>query len=282
LRVARARQADRQQESRVQLSQIPMMAVAAQEAEGGGGQSLSSDVVMRLGPFDISNHILSAWLVMVVLVIVAFLATRRMKLVPSGLQNLAEVIVEALIGLIEQVAGPRGRAFAPVIMTLFLFILSANWLGTLPIFENIQVIDEAHHTEVPLLLSPNSTLNVTGSMAIIVFVLSQIFALKTNGAGGYVKELFIPNPLHILTEVTRPVSLSLRLFGNIFAGGVLVHTMLGIAPFVTFAFLGLELFVGAVQALIFTMLSLVFLAIAVTPHAGHDDAHEDAHAAAHH
>jgi F-type H+-transporting ATPase subunit a len=268
----------------VNLPQITMMAVAAAEEEssGGHGQSLASDVVMRIGPLEISNHILSAWLVMLVLIVVAFLATRNMKLVPSGLQNFAEVIVEGLMGLIEQTAGSKGRAFAPVVMTLFLFILSANWLGTLPIFENIQVIDEVHHTEAALLKSPNSSLNVTASMAIIVFVLSQFFALKTNGIGGYVKELFIPNPLHILTEVTRPVSLSLRLFGNIFAGGVLVHTMLGIAAPIVFIFLGLELFVGVIQALIFTMLSLVFLTIAVTPHHADDEHHGEAHVAAHH
>lgn len=270
------------------LPQITMMAVAAaeEEASGGGhGSGLASEVVMRIGPLEISNHILGAWFVMLVLVVVAFLATRSMKLVPSGLQNFAEVIVEGLMGLIQQVAGPRGRAFAPVIMTLFLFILSANWLGTLPIFENIHVVDEAHHTEAALLKSPNSTLNVTLAMAIIVFLLSQFFAIKTNGIVGYVKEFFIPNPLHILTELTRPLSLSLRLFGNIFAGGVLVHTMLGmpsIVPIVTFIFLGLELFVGVVQALIFTMLSLVFLSLAVTPHHGDHEAHGEAHAVAHH
>lgn len=262
------------------LSQITVMAVAAQEAEGGG-EGLAAQVVMRIGPLEISSHILSAWLVMLVLVIFAILATRNMKLVPSGLQNFAEVIVEGLMGLIQQTAGSRGRAFAPVVMTAFLFILTANWLGTLPIIENIHVVDEVNHTEFALLKSPNSSLNVTASMAIIVFLLSQFFAIKTNGVLGYLKEFAIPNPLHILTELSRPLSLSLRLFGNIYAGGVLVHTMLGIAPFITFVFLGLELFVGAVQALIFTMLSLVFLSIAVTPHHGHD-AHEEGHAAAHH
>jgi F-type H+-transporting ATPase subunit a len=114
-------------------------------------------------------------------------------------------------------------------------------------------------------------------MAIIVFLLCQFFAIKTNGVPGYLKEFVLPNPLHILTELSRPLSLSLRLFGNIFAGGVLVHTMLGIAPFITFVFLGLELFVGAVQALIFTMLTLVFLTIAVTPHHAHEEGHAEAH-----
>ena len=259
------------------------MAVAAQEAEGGGhGQSLASDVVLQIGPFLISNVILSAWLVMLVIIIVAFIGTRNLKMVPGGLQNFLEVIVGGLRDLIDQTGGPRARAFTPVVMTAFIFILSANWLGTLPIFGNVQVIDEATHTEVQLLRSPNSSLNVTGAMAIIVFVLCQVYAIRANGLGGYLKELFVPNPLHILTELTRPVSLSLRLFGNIFAGGVLVHTMLAIAAPITFLFLGMELFVGIIQALIFTMLSLVFLSIAVTPHHGHDDAHGEAQAAAHH
>jgi F-type H+-transporting ATPase subunit a len=108
----------------------------------------------------------------------------------------------------------------------------------------------------------------------------QFYALRTNGFGGYLKEFVVPNPLHVLSELARPVSLSLRLFGNIFAGGVLVHTMLALAPIITFVFLGLELFVGAVQALIFTMLTLVFLSIAVTGH-GHG-AHDEGHAEAHH
>jgi len=248
----------------VQFSQISMMAVAAQEAEHGCGETLPSPVIFHLGPLDISAHIFSAWVVMAVLVIVSILATRGMKMVPTGLQNLMEVIVEQLMGLIDQVAGPRGKGFAPVVMTAFLFIISANWIGTFPLFGDL-----------PALKSPNSNLNITASMAIIVFVLCQFYAITTLGFGGYLKEFAIPNPLHILTELSRPLSLSLRLFGNIFAGGVLVHTMLGIAAPITFVFLGLELFVGAVQALIFTMLTLVFLSIATTGH-GHDP-HDPAH-----
>jgi F-type H+-transporting ATPase subunit a len=257
----------------VQLSQINMMAVAAAEEAGEhGGAELTSPLFFHLGPLPVSYHIFSAWVVMAVLVIVAILATRNMKLVPTGLQNFVEAVIELLLGLIEQTAGPRGRSFAPVVMTAFLFILLSNWMGTLPLYGH-----------VPGFESANGNLNVTAAMAIVVFVLCQIFAIRTNGIGGYIKEFIIPNPLHILTELSRPLSLSLRLFGNIFAGGVLVHTMLGIAPPITFVFLGLELFVGAVQALIFTMLTLVYLTIAVTPHHGdHGDAHGDAHAAVAH
>lgn len=254
----------------MQISPIVVQAVAAAEEEVVHGSGLESHIFFRIGPLEITEHIFSAWIVMAVLVILSILATRNMQMVPRGLQNFMEVVVETLMNLIVSTAGPRGKAFAPVVMTAFLFILAANWIGTLPLFGNINGFE-----------SPNSNLNITAAMAIIVFVLSQFYAIKTNGLVGYLKEFAIPNPLHILTELSRPLSLSLRLFGNIYAGGVLVHTMLGIAPFITFVFLGLELFVGAVQALIFTMLSLVFLSIAVTPHHGHD-AHEDGHAAAHH
>ena len=257
-------------------AQLTVMAVAAAEAaeeHGGGGAhdptSLVSPVLFHIGPIPVTAHVVSAWVIMVILVGLSILATRNMQMVPRGLQNLFEVIVEGLINLIDQTAGPRGRQFAPVVMTAFLFILFSNWIGTVPPFGDITALHSA-----------NSNLNITAAMAIFVFVLAQFYALRTLGIGGYLKEFLVPNPLHILTELSRPVSLSLRLFGNIFAGGVLVHTMLGIAPFVTFVFLGLELFVGAVQALIFTMLSLVFLSIAVTPH-GHD-AHDEVHAEAHH
>jgi F-type H+-transporting ATPase subunit a len=256
----------------VQISPIVVQAVAAAEEQAAEhGSGLESHIFFTIGPFAISEHIFSAWIVMAVLVILSILATRNMQMVPRGLQNFMEVVVEALHNLILTTAGPKGKGFAPVVMTAFLFIIAANWIGTMPMFGNINGFE-----------SPNSNLNITAAMAIIVFVLCQFYAIKTNGFGGYLKEFVVPNPLHILTELSRPLSLSLRLFGNIYAGGVLVHTMLGIAAPITFVFLGLELFVGGVQALIFTMLSLVFLSIAVTSHHGDHGAHDEGHAEAHH
>ncbi len=239
------------------------VAYAAEEE----AQGLTSPVFFHIGPLEISEHIFSAWVAMAVLLLFSWAATRKMQLIPSGVQNLAETIIEAWVGIIEQTAGPKGRRFLPVVVTAFLFILFSNWLGTLPFYGNMKGFESA-----------NSNLNVTASMAVIVILLVQFYAIKALGIGGYLKEFLVPNPLHILTELSRPVSLALRLFGNIFAGGVLVHTMLGVAPFVTFAFLGLELFVGAIQALIFSMLALVFLSIATAhehgvhaeePRAGH-------------
>src|SRR5687768_4946868 len=134
-----------------------MMAVAAAEeaAEGHGG--LESHVFFHIGPLEISEHVFSAWIIMAVLVILSALATRNMQLVPRGLQNFMEVVVEGLQGLVDSTAGPKGRAFAPVVMTAFLFILFANWIGTMPFFGNMVGFK-----------SPNSNLSITASMAIIV------------------------------------------------------------------------------------------------------------------
>src|SRR5438045_9230646 len=104
-----------------------MAVAAAEEGSGEGGVSLASSVFFHIGPIPISEHIFSAWVVMAVLVILSLVATRSMKLVPRGFQNLVELLIETLLGLIEQVAGPKGRTIAPVIMTAFLFLLWANW-----------------------------------------------------------------------------------------------------------------------------------------------------------
>ncbi len=250
------------------MNSLTTFAIRAAEEEAHG-VSFASHTLFHLGPIRVSDVIFSAWVAIAVLMLIVFLATRKLEMVPSGLQNLVETVVEALMGIIDQTAGPRGRSFAPMVLAAFLFILTANWLGITPLYGNTRIF-----------VSPNHDLNVTAAMAIVVFFTVQYFAIRTLGIGGWIKEFFIPNPLHLLSEISRPLSLSLRLFGNIFAGGALVHQILALAPYVTFVFLGLELFVGAVQALIFTMLTLVFLSIATTGH-GHDE-HAEAHAASHH
>jgi F-type H+-transporting ATPase subunit a len=248
------------------------MAVAAAEEAGEHSGGLSSHVFFHIGPIPVTEHIFSSWFVMAILLLMAFFIGRNLHLVPGRVQNMAEIFIETMMGMVHQVAGDKGRRFAPVVLTSFIFILAANWIGTTPLFGN-----------VPGFKSPNSNLSITASMAIVVFFLVQYYAITTLGFGGYLKEFLVPNPLHILTELSRPLSLSLRLFGNMYAGGVLVHTMLGTVPggfLITFVFLGLELFVGVVQAIIFTMLTLVYLSIANTSH-GHDS-HGEGHAEAHH
>lgn len=227
-----------------------------------------AELLFHLGPLPITNSILTAWIVIALLVLIAFLGTRNMRMIPSGFQNFWELIVEMWVGVSEQMMGERrARRFMPLIATLFLFILFSNWFGTLPI-GYIFVQNEEHHL-VPLFRSADSDLNITAAMAIMMIGIAEFFELRSLGLLGYLKGLLIPNPMRWLEIFTRPLSLSFRLFGNIFAGEVLLITMLGVAPFVMFVFLALELFVGLIQALIFAMLSLVFLSIATV----HEDAH---------
>ncbi len=224
---------------------------------------IEATVLFYLGPLPVTNTIFSAWITMAALVGASFAATRRMRLIPSGFQNLVEYIVELLLHVCESTAGPRrGRQFLPIVGTAFLFILASNWMGLLP-----------GYGDTPWLRSANSDLNITAAMALIVFFLAQGLAIKVQGPLGYLKEFVVPNPLHILSELSRPVSLAFRLFGNIFAGEVLLATIAALIPLaVPVAFFGLEIFVGIVQALIFSMLSLVFLTIA-TAHHGSESHH---------
>lgn len=236
-----------------------------------------AEVLFTVLGLPVTNGIFTAWVVIAILVLFAFFSTRSMRLIPSGAQNLWEMIVETWLGIAEQTMGRRrGRRFMPLVATAFLFILFSNWFGTLPI--GYFMIRNPHGEEVPLFRSANSDLNVTASMAILMILIAEFFELRSLGLAGYLKGLFLPNPMRWLEIFTRPLSLAFRLFGNIFAGEVLLATMLSIAPFVLFIFIGLELFVGVIQALIFSMLSLVFLSIATVhedAHGGHGD--DDAH-----
>jgi F-type H+-transporting ATPase subunit a len=228
-----------------------------------------AEVLFHIMGIPVTNSIFTAWIVMAILVLFAYFSTRNMRSIPSGAQNFWELIVELWVGISEQTMGRRrGRRFMPLVATAFLFILFSNWFGTLPI--GYLTIRDAHGIDVPIFRSSNSDLNVTAAMAIMMIGLAEFFELRSLGLLGYLKGLLFPNPMRWLEIFTRPLSLSFRLFGNIFAGEVLLATMLTVAPFVMFVFIGLELFVGLIQALIFSMLSLVFLSIATV----HEDAHE--------
>jgi F-type H+-transporting ATPase subunit a len=168
------------------------------------------------------------------------------------LQNLGEAVIEILISLGEQAAGANARRFLPQFATLFIFIWIANWIGILPGVGSL-----------PALRSPNSDLSITAAMAGIVFVWVQVAGLRA-GVKPYFLKFVWPIPiLELLTEFTRPLSLALRLFGNILAGLILVEVMLQIVPIgVPAIFLSVELGVGLIQALIFSMLTLAFLSLA--------------------
>ena len=248
---------------------------------GGVPHETPAHSIECAGGIPVTSTIIAAWLAIAVLIAFVLLATRTMTLIPGKLQNFVEFAVEGILAPCEQVAGARGRAFLPLVGTLFFFILTANWMGILPLWaEN----NWEHHvpwtaSHAAPLRSANSDLNVTAAMAVIVFAWVQITMVRTNGLLAWLKHLtWGPPPiLELISEIARPVSLALRLFGNILAGEVLLLVMSGLIPIgVPALFMGFELFVGIVQALIFAILTLAFLSLASAHHGG-----EAEHGAAH-
>jgi len=226
---------------------------------------IQPQVLFQLGALVVTNTLLTSWITLLVLIGVALAATRDMKLVPGRLQNAAEAVIELLLALGEQAAGPNARRFLPLVATLFLSIWTSNWLGILPGVGTI-----------PIFRSPNSDLSITAAMALIVFVWVQVTGLVASPKAYFLKFVWPVPVLEGISEISRPVALALRLFGNILAGFILVEVMLQIASaapvffFIPAVFLGVELGVGLIQALIFAILTLAFLSLA-TAH-GHSEA----------
>lgn len=241
--------------------------------------AMAPDVLFHIGPFSVTNSMLTAWIVMVFLVIISLLATRRMSVVPqSRLQNLMEMIVDFLLDLSEKTAGSTvGRRVFPLIATLFIFILTANWFGILPGVGSITLCDPQHPDHcVPIFRAATSDLNMTAAMALIAVVTVQVIGVTVNGVKGYLKELSSPlllTPIHIIGELSHVISLSARLFGNIFGGEILLAVMFALVPyFVPVIFMGLEMFFGFIQALIFSVLTIVYISLAAAGHGSEEHA----------
>lgn len=239
--------------------------------------------IITIGSFAITNSLLVSWLAMAILIVFAYFATRKMKTVPSGIQNFAEIIIEALYNLVESVTGndKQTKKFIPVVATIFLFVLLANWLGLIPGVGSIGIWEEGHNGEkilVPLFRSTSADLNFTLALAIISVGAAQIFGIAALGLFKYGgKFINLKNPilffvgiLELIGETAKMVSFSFRLFGNVFAGEVLLLVISFLVPYlVPLPFYFLEVIVGVIQAFIFAMLTLVFLKMAVTPHGEH-------------
>jgi F-type H+-transporting ATPase subunit a len=235
--------------------------------------AIAPQMLTRFGDLIITNTLLTSFIAIFLLLILAFAATARMQLVPGRMQGGAEAIIEGLLGLAEQAGGPAARKFLPLVGTLFLYILVSNWMGVIPGVGSLQLITHEHEEIVPF-RSANSDLSLTAAMALIVFVWVQVTGIRSNVKAYFLKFLWPPglNVLELIAEVARPVSLALRLFGNILAGFILVEVFLQLAPPVIPALaLLFELFVGVVQALIFAILTIAFLSLA-TSH-GHSEGH---------
>lgn len=239
---------------------------------------LASQALFQIGPLPVTNTLLATWVGMALLFVGAAIV-RAPRLVPTGVQNVFEGVLEFLLGMIEKVTQDRRRAeqFLPLLATFFLFILAMNWLELVPGFGSIGVHTDAG--EVHLLRGATSDLNTTLALALISVVAAHVFGVMLLGARTHIGHYFAFKPnmigmidgfvglLHLVSEIAKIFSFSFRLFGNIFAGQVLLVVITSLLAYLLpVPFYLLEIFVGFIQALVFTMLSLVFLTIATTPH----------------
>lgn len=295
-----------------------------------------------VGSFYVTNTMIATWMAILILVTLTLLVKRKLTEIPGRLQGLIEVILEFFLNLAESIAGPeRARRFFPLVMTIFLFIVTANWIGILPGFGTIGRIETVeqfkhHHEEkladgehldlahldvnvfdgdgavgvlgfgsvdakisveeynndppgkgkqagilVPYFRGANTDINTTLAITLVAMFMIQWWGFSALGMFGHLGKFinlkegpigFFVGILEIISEVAKIISFAFRLFGNIFAGEVLLMAMMFLIPLIgIIPFLGLELFVGVIQAFIFAMLTLVFAAAASVSH--HQDAH---------
>jgi F-type H+-transporting ATPase subunit a len=224
-----------------------------------GTVEASSNEIIHYLPTEIFDGVVvnmqslyMAWFTMAIVIVLVFAATRKSEIIPSGIQNIVEMFIDWLNGLMEGSIGVEGRrVMAPFIITLFLYIFIGNEVGFLP-----QV--------GPHFTSPTNDLNVTLGLAILISLTVYFVGVKRHGLG-YFKHFIQPSvaflPLNLLEEISKPITMSLRLFGNILAGEILLIVLYMLVPFVVPEIWTIfSLVVGFLQAFIFTMLSLVALA----------------------
>jgi F-type H+-transporting ATPase subunit a len=315
--------------------------------------TIAAETLFSVGPIDVTNTMITSWLVVATMILVVFLATRRWEMVPRGAQNVIEAAVEAFYNLVINVAGEKnGRRFFPIVATIFFFVLASNWLSLLPVFNVIGGVQEEEHGFVmedaggvafvplsgpgglssdsideddadaheqyehakddgkivgellPFLRGPNTDLNTTLALAIVSAIAVETWGITSLGIMSYGSKFFRPgtffrgvaklNPamifqgiidgfvgfLEFVSELVRLLSFTARLFGNMFAGEVVILMFTFMTPLLitTLIFYPLELFVGVIQAFIFAMLTLVFGVMAVS-HGDHGaESHEQDHA----
>jgi F-type H+-transporting ATPase subunit a len=264
---------------------------------------IQAEQLFEIVDLPITNSMINTWVALVLFIFLAVTVRKSNAGIPRGIKNAAEAILEFMLSFMDQVTQDRQktRKFFPIVGTLFLFILVSNWMGLLPGVGTIGLWTETHGQAhlLPLFRPATSDLNMTLAMGIAAVLISHIFGVLTIGffrhankfiqlgtffraltsfrykkIGEYLIGLFVAfvelgvGMIELISEVAKMVSLSLRLFGNIFAGEVLIHVMMSLIAFIVpLPFMAMELIVGVVQALVFAMLTLVYLTIATSePH----------------
>jgi len=269
--------------------------------------SLAAEPIFSLFSFSVTNSALVSIIILFLFLFLAIIIKKKNLSFnkPSCLQQMLEVPIEALYNLSKSIAGTKASEFFPIIGSIFFFVLISNWSGLLPGFGTIgiyknepnhQIVESvqathipsnpeysheaeegAHQKFIPIFRAPSADLNTTLALAVFSIVFIQITGFKHLGLS-YLKKFFnFSSPIYffvgileLIGEVAKIISFAFRLFGNIFAGEVLLIVTAALIPVIApFPFYGLELFVGLIQALVFAMLTLVFLNLATISHDEH-------------
>ena len=268
--------------------------------------SIAAEPIFSIGSFPVVNSLLTSWIVAIILIILSFILKFRIKKIPGKFQLIWETLYEEALNLADQVTGDRkiSAQALPIALTAFIFILASNWLGILPGVGSIGMIVAEHGKEVfiPYLRGGTADINTTLALSLISVIGANIFGIisigiwKTFNKFINLKVLsemvtkvkkdptvlivapitFFVGLIEIIGEIAKIASLSFRLFGNVFAGEVLLASIASLVSFIVpIPFLFLEILVGFIQALIFAVLTLVYFTIASMDH---DHEHEEEHA----
>lgn len=248
--------------------------------------SLVPELITTVLGFPITNSVLTTAIVSTVIILASLYLRKNLSKKPKGFQNIVESVLEALLNLADSVTGSRemSKKFFPYVATIFIFVIVSNWIGLIPalIPGGSLGVNQVHHGEevlVPFIRSGSADLNMTLALALISVITAQIMGIAMIGGKHYMGK-FLVSPfkkpyfigtfvgvLEIISEFAKVVSFSFRLFGNVFAGEVLLTVMLMLVPYVApLPFLFLEIFVGFIQALVFAMLTLVFFKMSAEAH----------------
>ncbi len=236
--------------------------------------SLPAEKVASIGTFPVTNTLLTTWLVMIFLILLSFITYSRLQEIPGRFQIIMEFMVGGLFGLFQSVTGIKTKTYFPLLGTIFIFVLFVNFTDVLPGVGTIglQKIAEGTKEFIPLFRPGSADLNFTLALAIISFLMTEYFGLRTLGIGYLKKFINLHNPmmffvglLDIISELSHIISFAFRLFGNIFAGEVLLTVIAFLVPLIApIPFLGMEMFVSFIQALVFSILTAVFINVATS------------------
>lgn len=254
--------------------------------------TLFAEPILHFGSFTVTNSLIMSWLTVIILVVFFVAVGKKIRKVPSGVQNIFEFLLEEALKLADSITGERKKSekFLPIGLALFLFVLVNNWLGLLPGVGTIGFIESGEHGQVfvPLLRGGTADANTTLTLALFAVISTHVAGVLAIGFRkhlgkfiNYKAILEIPrkfrqdfmvvvvNPIkafvgliEVIGEVSKVASLTLRLFGNIFAGEVLLAAMMSITAFLfPLPFIFLEILVGVIQALIISILTMVFMSM---------------------